>query len=453
MRNVALVVLDTVRTDVFRERASRLQSMADCSARRCYAASHYTLPSHASMFTGKLPSVHGVTSKNPTYTGLSRSDAFLSDLPHKSIGVTANGGFLSADRGFDTFFDRLVSFNGSAVRFPSGLDPAEFIEVNNKQGINKIFSYLRASVDDNILGPSLGNALFAKLSDATTGTVLPRFGDYGANTVAETAVEVVEKQMEPVFLFTNMIDAHGPLEAVRGWGSTVANSWYSNQHHSWEIANSDPFTKKFENYIQNYRELYGDAIEYLDRRVAAFVRKLRARTEGETTVVVTADHGEELKYSGEIGFGHLDLSAPILDVPLLVINAPNREFTDPVSHLDLRNLLIALATESSLPELSRECVPAEKHGHIKTPKRNREYWDRSVRAVIDGTKMYRWDTLGTSEKFELGVSSAELTADDITIPSWASEQFKVPFDEVATSGETDIGNSGVASQLRDLGYL
>lgn len=138
MRNVALVVLDTVQTDVFRERASRLQSMADCSARRCYATSHYTLPSHASLFTGKLPSVHGVTSKNPTYTGLSRSDTLLVNLSHKSVGVTANGGFLSTDRGFDTFFDRLVSFNGSAVRFPSGLDPAEFIEMNDKEGISKV---------------------------------------------------------------------------------------------------------------------------------------------------------------------------------------------------------------------------------------------------------------------------------------------------------------------------
>lgn len=304
-----------------------------------------------------------------------------------------------------------------------------------------------------MLAPSLGNALFAKLNDTTTGTVLPRFGDYGANAVAETAVGIVKRSQEPVFLFTNLIDAHGPLEAVNKWGSAVANKWYSNQHSSWGVANGDPPAEEFGSYLDTYQTLYADAVEYLDKRVAAFVRTLQAQTDHETTVIVTADHGEELGYPGETGFGHRDLSAPILDVPLLVINAPDRQIPDLVSHIDLRDLLIALATESSLPKLSRECVLVEKHGHIKTSKRNREYWDRSVRAVIDGTTMYRWDTLGNSEEFELGVSSAELTADDITIPSWASEQFQVAFDEVATSGETDIEESGVSSRLRDLGYL
>jgi hypothetical protein len=56
--------------------------------------------------------------------------------------VTANGGFLSTDRGFDTFFNHLVSFNGSAVRFPSGLDPAEFIEMNDKEGIERVIESL-----------------------------------------------------------------------------------------------------------------------------------------------------------------------------------------------------------------------------------------------------------------------------------------------------------------------
>jgi len=452
-RNVALIVLDSVRTDVFRERASRLQSMADCSVRRCYAASHYTLPSHASMFTGDLPSIHGVTSKNPTYAGLSRTDTFLAELPHTSVGVTANGGFLSADRRFDTFFDRLVSFNGSAVRFPSGLDPADFVESTDEQGIAKIRSYLSAAIDNGSLGASLGNALFTKLNDATTGTAFPRFGDYGANAVAETAVDVVESEPEPVFLFTNLIDAHGPLDAVRGWGSAVANSWYSNRHDSWDVANGDPPAEEFESYLEIYREIYADAVEYLDRRIAAFVRTLKARTDRDTTVVVTADHGEELGYPGEAGFGHRDLSAPILDVPLVIINAPDGELTSPMSHLDLPELLVALATEAQIPDLSREYVPAEKHGHIKTPEQKREYWNRSVRAVIDGTKMYRWDTLGASERFELEVSAGNLTADDITIPSWAKEQFPVGFNEVMTGDDVNIEESDVSARLRDLGYL
>ncbi|WP_435159099.1 alkaline phosphatase family protein [Haladaptatus sp. DFWS20] len=71
-RNVLLVCLDTVRADVFGEHANCLHRMADVSFTQCRAASSWTIPSHASMFTGQLPSVHGVHTLYGIACGLER---------------------------------------------------------------------------------------------------------------------------------------------------------------------------------------------------------------------------------------------------------------------------------------------------------------------------------------------------------------------------------------------
>src|SRR6185369_9578077 len=64
---ILLVVLDTVRQDHLslygyeRPTSPNLDRLAATSLvfENAYSTSHFTLPAHASLFTGKLPSVHG----------------------------------------------------------------------------------------------------------------------------------------------------------------------------------------------------------------------------------------------------------------------------------------------------------------------------------------------------------------------------------------------------------
>ena len=61
--NVAVVVLDTLRRDRFREYFDWLPGQFYS---RAFSTSHWTVPAHASLFTGKYGSELGVTAKSPS---------------------------------------------------------------------------------------------------------------------------------------------------------------------------------------------------------------------------------------------------------------------------------------------------------------------------------------------------------------------------------------------------
>jgi len=57
-----------------------------------------------------------------------------------------------------------------------------------------------------------------------------------------------------------------------------------------------------------FKELYGyDAsIDYLDRVISSFVRDLSRRTNAETTIIISADHGDNLREPTSYGqWGHV----------------------------------------------------------------------------------------------------------------------------------------------------
>ena len=64
-RNVVVLCLDTLRKDTLDRLARRLSALADVSFENCRAASGWSVPSHASMLTGQLPSEHDVHALNP----------------------------------------------------------------------------------------------------------------------------------------------------------------------------------------------------------------------------------------------------------------------------------------------------------------------------------------------------------------------------------------------------
>jgi len=143
-RNVVLLVLDTVRKDVFDERASRLRKRPGVSFERAYAPSSWTVPSHASMFTGKLAHEHGVHAHDIDYTKIDLKDTFLDALEHQTIGVSTNS-FLSPQFGFDRLFDEFTSLQGNEELLPGGIDSAEFMDTTDAAGIARYLAYLKAA--------------------------------------------------------------------------------------------------------------------------------------------------------------------------------------------------------------------------------------------------------------------------------------------------------------------
>ena len=104
MTNVAVVVLDTVRADAFDEHFDWLPGV---HFDRAYSTSHWTVPAHASLFTGRYASTVGVHGTAPTLDCEKRTlaEAFR-DAGHRTRAFSANAQlnqYDGWDRGFDEF--------------------------------------------------------------------------------------------------------------------------------------------------------------------------------------------------------------------------------------------------------------------------------------------------------------------------------------------------------------
>ena len=478
MRNVVLVCLDSVRKDYFDRFATRLAERADVSYDQCRAASSWSTPSHASMLTGTLAHGHGIHTHDPDFSGLDRGETFLGDLAeHTAVGVSANE-YASSTFGFDGVFDEFHDVDPTS-RYAEGLNPGEFFASTDASGPALYAAYLRRALGHDHPARSVANGVLARLDSYSKTAPVPKLLDDGANVVSRTALRAVESVEEPYFLFTNFMDAHVPHrhtrgydaslhDAPKGWDSTALDNWGINLHGELEENEAD---------LERFRDLYAASIDYLDRRVSAFVDRLQAASERETTVVITADHGENLGYAADDRLvGHKgSLSEGLLHVPLLVIDPPERN--EPpgrgyVSHLQLGRLLASVAHDS-LPDVAAQRIPAElvgigtTVGPLADPGYEDEYarWNRMIRCVYDAERKYVWDSLGNSEAYGLDVERAcwqGRVAEDVEVPAWARGRFgaeisaykaaAVEAGEAFRSRREQVDDRAM-ERLGDLGYL
>ena len=151
--NVSIIVLDTMRLDAFRNALKAnpgfLGGMNYTEFDRCIAPSSWTLPSHASIFTGMYPSRHGAH-ETRTIKSLDigriklRKSTIVDDLKgigYKTYGISANPyvhpvyGFT----GFDWFKEEsyFTDISGSVIEVAAHLKPL-VSRYRNEYGSDKI---------------------------------------------------------------------------------------------------------------------------------------------------------------------------------------------------------------------------------------------------------------------------------------------------------------------------
>ncbi len=466
-RNIVLLVLDSVRKDYFDEYATRLRSNSDLSYEQCRAASSWSTPSHASMMTGQLPSEHGIHGHNVSFSGLQRENTFLTELSEYTARGASTNLFAGTPFGFDGVFDSFSSISRHAL-FPNGLDIDNFLRENNRDSVGRYWKFLQEILNHEHTTKSFLNGVFLKLNDGLEGLPFPRLYDYGTGTVSREVVNYLGNTRNPKFIFANYMEAHTPLQHTRVYDRSLHNvplDWSSNEIDIFDINNSEDMLQ-FEKYLENFRQLHAAAVDYLDQRLISLIDRIQTDTERETTVVVTADHGENLGTEADNKLlGHVStLTDATLHVPLEVFNPPdktNERINDYVSHLDLPQLLIGLA-RGELPEIQREQIPAERIGlGLSHNPDNYEYWNRMLRCVYDNKIKYEWDSLGNSQRYRIDheqSSSEKLIQSDIKVPDECLELFGSSIDRYKQRAAGDTSeNSGMEehtrSQLEDLGYL
>lgn len=459
-RNVVLLCLDTVRYDYFERYADDLQSLADYSAMECRAASTWSVPSHASMFTGSLPHEHGYHSATPSFGDLDREDTFLAFLEDfRLVGVSANP-YASPVFGFDKLFDEFHHVT-SSMPYPDGLAPSEFWHESSSDGLERYFGFLRACLRHDHPAKSLANGVASQVEKLFQKLPVAKPTDDGCRRVLSRTKESLAASDEPTFAFVNVMNAHGPLTNVRGYDQSLIADEHRNASPDIDALsmNMDKTFDEHEADIDAYRDLYAAAVEYTTRKVAEFCESL----DDDTAVVVTADHGEQLDdLNKKRRFGHVtpDVTEQLLHVPLAILNADvSVDESEPISHLDLGRLVTAIAAENDFEK--RAPIAAEVAGlgvaHPPDNHKDFDYWNRVSRCVYldDIEHKYVWDSIGRAAHYlrETDEYALEREGGLELVPADASTVFSEDIEDVAT-GEDDADiAANVESQLKELGYL
>ena len=369
-QNVILIVLDTVRARQMslygytRETTPRLDALArrGVTIERAISTAPWTLPSHASMMTGRYPDELKATWLAP----LDRSNRTLSELfaarGYRTGGFVANvwsaGSEAGINRGFSRFEDYRVS--------------GEELLISSQLGAN-LLNYFR-----------LKRALDWH----------DRPGRKRAHEINAAALQWIggsQSAGRPFFAFLNFFDAHHPYLPVKP-------HWAPNTRRQRQVvgemlngSNLPP------DIVRVAVDSYDDSIREQDEWIGQLFERLEGRgLLANTLVVITSDHGEEMDEHNMFDHGN-SLYRQSLEVPLIIFDprhTPRRRLLKgPVS---LVHLAATICDLTGVPKA--ESLPGESLAPLWLSEAEPDF-SQPVVSKVDG---------GINTRRELPVSRGDM---------------------------------------------
>ena len=342
--NIILLVFDTMRKDAIGAyggcpNTPFLDDFATDAVifKNCVSPAPWTIPSHASFFTGKYPSEHGIhetreskclaLKKAMNQVGIETLPEFMKQrASYNTLGFSANY-FICPGSGFDRGFD---SFNYSDARGIEG-NEIEVIDQelrNHEEGQRQIaWELIRRGEFGKLTKLYLTYQRIKKRQESL---------EYPQSKGGREIVQGVKESSlrEPFFLFANLMELHEP--------------YVEYEMNNWSFSLEDLFGLRPIplGVLKEIERRYYLAAGRLDSLFGQLMMELKARElYDDALIVVMSDHGQALKEKNYYAHG-MFLHDEIVEVPLMIKFPNNKRFS-------VRNGYQSLV---DIPNLIREVV-------------------------------------------------------------------------------------------------
>ena len=478
--NVVLITMDTVRADHLSCYGYRRQTSPNVDNlsregvifKNTYATTSWTLPSHASIFTGLYPSRHGADHKSDTpqdidsmdknvnywnklvlsnFTKLSNAHhtlaEILKDEGYKTAGIIGGifcTSIFGLEQGFDYYDDEIPSFN---IKF--------FVVY---QATDLFFSL------DDIFAQRgyLGKRIAVHLNDS--------------------ACTWLEKNSEhPFFLFINYMDAHTPYlppPPYERYFANIPKEIITSRNPKFDASyitaervfmdsvmnNNHPVTPEGMELIVSQ---YDGGIRYLDYCLGLLFDKLKAlNVYDNTLIIVTSDHGEAFGEHHQMEHGRT-LYEEGLRVPLIIkypaVNKQPGVVEHRVSLVDLMPTILAqlhypVPSEidgKPIEEATNNILAELKLTAFETRTKN----PRDLKAIYQGKDKYIWSSNGAHELYDITKDPREEENLIVKLPHIAEamqaalQRWLASFTPPNIRADKVKIDSATLEKLRALGYV
>lgn len=290
--NVLLIIWDTARALSLslyghsRETTPELTRFARNGTvfESAFATSSWSLPAHASLYTGRYPHETNVGHSTPLNTDFPTLGEVLAKHGYVTGGFTGNLYFGSRDfgmaRGFSWYED------ASSLTW---------------EKVASTYSLSRRVLSAWLRVKHSHEELVTRPAD---------------DLRADVARWIDRRGNHPFYAFVNFFDAHAPYVSPRPFN--VAFSPTPPRYWIEEPRPTDPAV------LRELETAYESAIRYLDHELGLFLADLERRgVLRNTLVIITADHGEQFGDHGTQYLGHeRSLYTSVLRVPLVMVYPP-----------------------------------------------------------------------------------------------------------------------------------
>jgi arylsulfatase A-like enzyme len=324
--NVVLIVLDTARSDVVTHWVGDPALGPLLGDFVIYSdvvsPAPWSLPAHASIFTGKYPRVHGLHESRERredelrHMSLGEDHVTLPQLlrsrGYNTVGISAND-WVSPGRGFGRGFSLFTNVHA--------FDPAR----NVMDEISELVSELKSR---GLLGMDTDDPLYAVFELARRGDYLDLLrlsrlylrarrvvlnSGYPEDKGGGSVIRLIERGRleEPFFLFMNLMEMHQPYRVDM---PRLRLAMYSKLI----FPNLFGYGRISPRKLARIRKEYYREASIVEKYLARFIRYLRGMgLYDNSMIVITGDHGQSLGENGFYGHG-IYLYDEIIEVPLLI---------------------------------------------------------------------------------------------------------------------------------------
>lgn len=342
-QNVVLIVLDTQRADRLscyghsQPTTPNLDQFAAGSTlyERAISAAQWTIPAHASMFTGEYPSTHQVVqadlelgSEYPTLAEILKANGYstVGFCNNPLLGVLKNG----LRRGFDTFYN----YGGALPTRPATGTPLPFPLGWLLEQYTQFWRRISYPVQNAF---AKSDKLFQLALHPWLVPIWTRLSNFKGHTSAslrdvsrfleQRSQQQQDPKAPPFFCFVNLMETHLPYWPPEPFIQKFAPYFskdraardflrtYNVQPYRWMAPLKDPLTPL---QSQVLSDIYDAEVAYQDHLLEDVFDTLRSTGLQENTlVVIVADHGEGLGEHDFVGHAFV-VYEELIRVPLII---------------------------------------------------------------------------------------------------------------------------------------